>query len=51
MVSPSGLDEYSPAFGVPLPSRTAPAPKQSGDALQKALADAQPLARRYRIQT
>ncbi len=50
MVSPPGLDQYFAAFGVPLPSRTAPAPKQSGDELQKALADAQPLAHRYRIQ-
>lgn len=50
MVSPPGLDQYFAAFGVPLPSRTAPAPKQGAEELQKALADAQPLARRYRIQ-
>lgn len=50
MVSPPGLDQYFAAFGDPLPTRTAPAPKLSDDDLQQRLADAQPLAQQYRIE-
>lgn len=50
MVSPPGLDQYFAAFGDPLPSRTAPAAQLSPDQLQHRLAEAAPLAQRYRIE-
>ncbi len=50
MVSPPGLEEYFLAVGDPLPSRTATAPKRSDAELQRILAEAAPLAERYRIE-